>query len=450
MSFIGSTHALFDPLADACLNALGASETLTLKLSGEDQHYLRFNHGRVRQSTEVEQRRLSLVFQANQRRVIGSFDLSGVLGDDVRTALSLLERARGEAATLPEDPFITPVVNHGTSHQHNAGQLPDTGDLLAQLGAASSSLDFAGLYAGGLQLQFIRSSAGTDHRFSTESFFLDYSLFTRNPEGENKAVKGLYAGRDWDARALADNLGESARRLPLLEQSSRLVNPGHYRVYFAPAAVDALIGMFSWGGVSYGAWKRGDSALSRLIEGKEQLSPLFSLRENFNLGLTPRFNSLGELSAECVSIIEAGSIKELLTSSRTAREYGVPSNQAEHGEGLRSAEMQTGDLDPALALGHLGTGLYVGNLHYLNWSDHLSARVTGITRYACFWVENGKIVAPIRDLRFDESLYRVFGPALEAISAKAETVPETGTYGQRSLGGASVPGILVSDFRFTL
>ena len=31
------------------------------------------------------------------------------------------------------------------------------------------------------------------------------------------------------------------------------------------------------------------------------------------------------------------------------------------------------------------------NLHYLNWSDNIGGRITGMTRYACFWVENGEI-----------------------------------------------------------
>ena len=28
-----------------------------------------------------------------------------------------------------------------------------------------------------------------------------------------------------------------------------------------------------------------------------------------------------------------------------------------------------------------------------------------MTRYACFWVEGGEVVGPIKDMRWDESLY---------------------------------------------
>ena len=73
-----------------------------------------------------------------------------------------------------------------------------------------------------------------------------------------------------------------------------------------------------------------------------------------------------------------------------------------------------------------------------------------MTRYACFWVENGEIVAPIENLRFDESLYRCFGDQLVALTDFQEFVPDVGTYGSRSLGGMRIPGIVVDGFTETL
>jgi len=51
------------------------------------------------------------------------------------------------------------------------------------------------------------------------------------------------------------------------------------------------------------------------------------------------------------------------------------------------------------SIAELGTGIYVSNLHYLNYSDRQACRMTGMTRFACFWVENGELVAPIRPNR---------------------------------------------------
>ncbi|MNL47820.1 hypothetical protein D3C87_1706290 [compost metagenome] len=73
-----------------------------------------------------------------------------------------------------------------------------------------------------------------------------------------------------------------------------------------------------------------------------------------------------------------------------------------------------------------------------------------MTRYACFWVENGEITAPIADLRFDESLFECFGENLVAVTEFQEVDPAVGTYDSRSFGGKKVPGMLIKDFKFTL
>ena len=35
--------------------------------------------------------------------------------------------------------------------------------------------------------------------------------------------------------------------------------------------------------------------------------------------------------------------------------------------------------------------------------------MTGMTRFATFWVENGEVVAPVNVMRFDDTLYSLFG-----------------------------------------
>ena len=366
-----------------------------------------------------------------------------------------MERARLEALVLPEDPFVVPMQNNGKSDHHHAGELPSDEDVIECIATLTAGTDLTGLFASGPQIRAVRNSVGQDHWFSTETLFLDYSLFTMNALGENKAVKGLYADKIWDQERFLASIDASRNRLSLLKSPARRISPGEYRVYLAPPAIAEIIGMFSWGAVSYNAWKRGDSALRRLIEGEACFSEKFSLKENFNLGLTPQFNSLGELPPVEVPIIEKGLLKSLLVSSRSAKEYDLTSSNAADpggwfGEHLRSAEVAAGNLAEADALKSLDTGLYVGNLHYLNWSDVQNARITGMTRYACFWVENGEPVEPIRDLRFDESLYRIFGTELESLTQETHIIPATDTYHRRALGGRKIPGGLLRAFRFTL
>ena len=139
-----------------------------------------------------------------------------------------------------------------------------------------------------------------------------------------------------------------------------------------------------------------------------------------------------------------------LVSSRTAAEYKQTTNYAETGEFLRSPKMEAGSLQQEDVLKALDTGLYLSNIHYLNWSDQLGGRVTGMTRYACFWVEDGQIVSPIEDMRFDDTVYNFFGKSLEHVGKDTEFIPNTSTYGNREIGGTICPGILANSFALTL
>jgi predicted Zn-dependent protease len=73
-----------------------------------------------------------------------------------------------------------------------------------------------------------------------------------------------------------------------------------------------------------------------------------------------------------------------------------------------------------------------------------------MTRYACFWVENGEVIAPIENMRFDDSIYNFFGENLESITDKAYYHPTIETYEGRELGGVTCPGILLKSFELTL
>ena len=112
--------------------------------------------------------------------------------------------------------------------------------------------------------------------------------------------------------------------------------------------------------------------------------------------------------------------------------------------------MAPGKLSSGEATKALNSGLYLSNLHYLNWSDRDGGRITGMTRYACFWVEDGEIVAPMENMRFDDGIYNIFGSGLEAVTRDVEFQPDVDTYGGRKPGGIRVPGAIVGEFALTL
>lgn len=442
---VSGWESVFEQLADLLVDNLQADEQLSIELEAEQSQFIRFNRAKVRQTGTVADGTLRLRLIVNQRTAYADFPFTGDLAVDSACGLENLNYLRRELPLLPEDPYIVLPENKGSSREVSPGDLLPSDQVVAAILPPVQALDFTGLYAAGVVIHANANSAGQRHWFASDSFALDYSLITP----AEKAVKATLAGKHWDADHYQAQIDQAKPQLQALETPVKVIPPGRYRTYLAPAAVAELVGMLSWGGISEASLRQGDSALGKLRQGKT-LSPRFSLQENFSRGMVPRFNELGEVAPEQLPLIEAGQLVHTLINSRTAKEYGIAANGASGSESLRSPEIGAGNLPLEAILPALDTGLYLSNLHYLNWSDRPGGRITGMTRYACFWVENGEIVAPIQDLRLDESLYAFWGENLEALTDFQEFIPNTDTYEGRQLGGALTPGMLVRDFTFTL
>jgi predicted Zn-dependent protease len=209
--------------------------------------------------------------------------------------------------------------------------------------------------------------------------------------------------------------------------------------------------MLCWGGFSARAHATKQSSLARM-QGADgvRMSARVSIAEATADGVAPAFQGEGFVRPANVPLIDAGRLVGTLVSPRTAREFGLEANGANGYEFPEALAMAPGELAAEDALAALGTGLWVGNLHYLNYSDRPASRITGMTRFATFWVEGGKIVAPVEVLRFDDTLFRMLGENLEALTAETELLLASDSYRERQLASMRVPGALLSALAFTL
>jgi predicted Zn-dependent protease len=233
-----------------------------------------------------------------------------------------------------------------------------------------------------------------------------------------------------------------------MARPQRRIDPGEYRAFLAPAALEELLELMAWGGFGLRDHRTRQSPLLPLADGERQLSPHLNLSEEHGRGLAPRFSDEGFLKPERVPLIRAGRFASCLADARSAKEYGAAVNAA--AEWPESLEMAAGTLASDQALAALDTGLYIGNLWYGNWSDRNSARVTGMTRFGSFWVEGGELQAPLAVMRFDDSLFRLFGERLEALTRERELRLSAETYDGRSSASTLLPGALVSAINLAL
>jgi len=437
---------IFNKISEQLYSELKSDEYLTLSLGGENSQFIRINNAKVRQTGLVNNADLVFDLVQNNRNTKSSITLTGDYNTDIKQASKELERLRVEIVQLPEDPFIVLPENAGSTKESKTAKGLAPEDAVDALLPAMNGVDLVGIWASGKIFSGNSNSLGQRHWFDTETFSLDFSLVNK----DHKMVKGTFAGSDWDQKAYEEYISEAKKKLEIMNKKPVKMKTGKYRTWFESKAVADLLGMFSWQGVSEAAIRQGGSAFIKMREEAKKLSSLFSLDEDFRSGLVPRFNEGGEVAPELTSIIENGNLKNTMVSSRTAKEYGINSNNASGDEVLRAPKMAVGSLSDDKVLQELGTGLFLSNLHYLNWSDNIGGRITGLTRYACFWVENGEIVGPIETMRFDDTIYNLFGSELEAVGDNVKINPEVETYEGRQYGNITCPGMLVKAFELTL
>ena len=148
-----------------------------------------------------------------------------------------------------------------------------------------------------------------------------------------------------------------------------------------------------------------------------------------------------------VPLIEEGICREVVYDTQTAARAG----RASTGHGLPAPNpagpfplnmsMAAGTVSRDELIGGLERGLLVTRFHYTNPVHPKLAIVTGMTRDGTFLVEGGRIVGPVRNLRFTQSY-------LEALAGTAAVSRERRTL-RGDYGGVVVPAVRIDNWTFT-
>jgi predicted Zn-dependent protease len=435
--------AFFELAAQLC-REIHADEALLCSFSGERSDFVRFNRSRVRQAGTVEQRYLSLRLIRARRQAYATLALAGA-AEDLALCRQTVRTLREQLSQLPEDPWLLYATDPESTEVERHGLLAPAEHVVEEVATAARGLDFVGFYAGGTLYRGFANSLGQRNWHQVETYNFDWSVYLER----DKAVKSGYAGTHWDASVFAEKVAHSARDLEMMKIPARTLTPAEYRVYLGPRAMEEITGLLSLDGFSARAHATRQSGLIRMTRG-EKLSPQVTLVENIESGFSPAFQGDGYVKPPSLTLIDAGASEAALVSARTAREYNLPPTGANGRESPEALEMRSGDLEDSDVLAALDTGLYVSNLWYLNFSDKPAGRMTGMTRFATFWVERGRIVGPVNPLRFDDTIYRMLGAKLERLTRSRELLLSTSTYDERSTASSHLPGALLESLRFTL
>jgi predicted Zn-dependent protease len=436
----------FHSVADRLTARLRGDEIFTCHLSSEQSDFARFNGAALRQVGAVAQQRLRLDWIKGQRQATGWATLAGDPSQDEPRLERLVGQLRGALSVLPDDPHLLHASEVRSTERIRPNELPPAEQAVEEILSAAGNRDLVGIYASGGRYFGFANSLGQRNWYANHSFNLDWSFH----HTADKAVKGNYAGTEWRASQLGRRFERAAEELHALRQPERTIEPGHYRVYLAPAALLDIFDILAWGGFGLRAQRTRTTPLLRLAEGQVELHPSIEIVENTAEGIGADFQAQGFIRPDSVTLVAGGRHRDSLVSPRSAAEYEVPTNGANDSESPESIDLRAGTLDADRILNELDTGIYVSNLWYLNYSDRRACRTTGMTRFATFWVERGRVVAPLAVMRFDESVYRMLGENLIGLTSEREVLLDTDTYDSRSTRSARRRGALVVDFHFAL
>jgi predicted Zn-dependent protease len=244
-----------------------------------------------------------------------------------------------------------------------------------------------------------------------------------------------------DAGALGREAAEKARAT----SDAVSIEPGDYPVVLEEYAVVDLLDMLGYLGFSALAVQEGRSFAE---PGRRIGSNLVTIVDDGHdpAGLPLWFDFEG-VAKQRVSLVEAGVCRDVVYDAQTAARAGVTST----GHGLPAPNaygpfplnmvMTAGDSSREELIGGLDRGLLVTRFHYTNPVHPKLAIVTGMTRDGTFLVENGRIVGPVRNLRYTQSY-------LDALAGTVAVARDRRTL-RGFLGGVVVPAVRIDGWTFT-
>jgi len=263
------------------------------------------------------------------------------------------------------------------------------------------------------------------------------SVTARSADGTGS---GYFAGDHFDlARLDAKHVVEQAVGKAVRSRQPKPIEPGVYPVVLEPQAVADLIG-FLIGSLDARPADEGRSAFSGK-DGKTRVGEaLFS--ERLNLYSDPAHPELPSapstaegIPAARLSLIKAGVLENLEYSRFWAQEKKREPSPGPVNYIMESAQPPV-PLDDMIK--GMARGLVISRFWYVRQIDPRSVMLTGLTRDGLWWVENGQIRYPVRNLRFNQSVLAMLAPwNVLAIGAPIRKAP------------LMVPALKLAGFTFT-
>jgi len=243
----------------------------------------------------------------------------------------------------------------------------------------------------------------------------------------------------------AEVVGREAASKARATENPVAVEPGDWSVVLEEYAVVDLLSMLAFMGFSALAVQEERSfAEPGKVVGSELVTIVDDATEP---GAMPMAFDYEGVAKQRVVLVERGVCRDVVWDAQTAARggrrstgHGLPAPNA-YGPFPLNMVMSPGTTDRAGLVGEMERGLLVTRFHYTNPVHPKLAIVTGMTRDGTFLVEGGRIVGPVRNLRFTQSY-------LDALAGTVAVGRERRTL-RGDFGGVLVPPVRIDGWTFT-
>jgi predicted Zn-dependent protease len=434
-----------DVLDRALALASGEAEAL---YTGRDAALTRFAGSRIHQNVSEHDATLRLRVVEGARSGVAStnrLDPDG-LAEVVARARELCRRAAPHPHPVPLPPATAGGVDSSLGYvAATAEAAPDRraeGARAVIAAADGSQLDASGAFSTERSTLAVANTNGLRSQHSTtQAKLLTVMTGEDRASGYAQAISPDIG--TIDAAAVGAEAAEKAARAA----GATDLEPGEYDVILEEYAVATALEYLSYAGFSALAVEEGRSFMEL---GKQVMGANVSIWDDgADAAGTPSAIDYEGVAKRRVELIMDGVAEAVVHDSATAQRAGIVST----GHGLPAPNafgplawnlfMAPGSSSKSAMLASMDRGIWVTRFHYVNIVHPRRGVLTGMTKDGTFLVEHGRIVRPVRNLRFTQAMPEAFS-RIEAITS------DTRLIGAEYSGiNARVPALRIGRFAFT-
>jgi predicted Zn-dependent protease len=429
-------------VADAMRDGATEAEALVM---AEDASLTRFANSQIHQNVAETNTTVNLRVVIGKRVGVassGRTDREGLrrLAENA-TAIARVVEELEDWPGLPGPSPIEPVAGgyaHATAEASPEVRAAGVRQVIAA--ADDAGVTAYGSFSSGTETTAVANSAGV--RAGGTRTVAQLLTVSMGPDGGSGYAEGAAVDiDDIDAAAIGREAAGKARATA----NAVAIDAGDYPVVLEEYAVVDLLDMLGYLGFSALAVQEERSFVEI---GKRIGSDHVSIVDDGHdpAGLPMAFDYEG-VAKQRVTLLDRGVCRGVVYDTQTAGRDGVRST----GHGLPAPNpwgpfplnmvMAAGDQSREDLIAGLDRGLLVTRFHYTNPVHPKLAIITGMTRDGTFLVEDGRIVGPVRNLRFTQSY-------LDALACTVGVARDRKTL-KGFLGGVVVPAIRLEGWTFT-